>query len=81
MRQQDPLVWKLLQVSIYDRPLPFKDGSAWEEIFTELRSQSVALLPADRIRELPLTSRQKKEYSYFAAQQIACWNRIMFCQQ
>lgn len=81
MRQQDHLVWKLLQAGLYDRPLPFKDGSAWEEIFTELRSQSVALLPADRIRELPLTSRQKKEYSYFAAQQIACWNRIMFCQQ
>lgn len=36
MRYQDHSVWEPLQAALYDRSLPSKDGSAWEEILTAL---------------------------------------------
>lgn len=81
MRQQDRWVWELLRSALYDRPFREEEGQSWTEILRELRAQSVALIPADKLREVPLTEQQRKGYAYFVGQQMNFWNRLMFCQQ
>lgn len=81
MRQQDRWVCGLLKSALYGCPFRTEEGQSWKEILGELRIQSVALIPADRLREAPLTEQQRKAYSRFAGQQINFWNRLMFCQQ
>lgn len=81
MRELDRWIWRLLRSALFDRPVEEEEAPSWKEILAELRIQSVALIPADRLRKISMTDQQRREYAFLAGQQINFWNRLMFCQQ
>lgn len=81
MKYMEKEVCRLIRAALYDLPYEKNEGMGLDEILDELQSQSVALVPSEKLKGILPEGKKRKSYIFFAAQQIAFWNRIMFCQQ
>lgn len=74
-------IFPLLSNALFDTRYRIEIKSSWEKVFRELSAQTVAAVPADVVRNLPLPQEEKKKYSLYVAQHVILWNKILYHQQ